>query len=187
MRLFTAFALPPDVREEVLRRQAALEALPFRRWQSPETLHLTLHFLGEVEPALVEPLAQTLGNACAGAAPFRLQLGRLGAFPSPKRPRVLWIGVEGQVDRLLALEGVMRPRLLGLGIPLEARTYHPHITLARDPLGSVALPPTMAGHDAAREWQAAELTLFQSILRRTGAVHEVLATFPLSGPPPRAR
>lgn len=193
MRLFTAFALPPDLRAEVLRRQAALKTLPFRSWQSPETLHLTLHFLGEVEAALLEPLARTLRDACADVSPFHLELGSLGAFPSRRHARVLFLGMEGQLDRLQDLAATLRPRVLALGIPLEDRPYQPHITLARNPRHAVALPEDRTQADDARTaaaslgWLASELWLFHSTLRPQGAVHEPLAAFPLSGSLPRAR
>jgi 2'-5' RNA ligase len=182
MRLFTAFELPSDVRAEVIRLQASLRELPFRRWQSPLTLHLTLHFFGAVETTLLAPLEERLRNACSDAAPFRLELGGLGAFPSLKHPRTLWLGLEGELERLVALETTLHPLVTALGIPLDARPYRPHVTLARDPLGPVAIadhrPRTLG-------WQASELVLFHSTQLRTGAVHEAIARFPLSGPHPR--
>lgn len=175
MRLFTAFEPPPAIRQELVRLQEALRFLPFRRWQSPETLHLTLHFLGEVDPRLLEPLVERLQEACRGVSAFRLELGALGAFPSRHRPRTLWVGVDG--ERLLELEAALRPLITGLGIPLEARPYSPHITLARDPLAPVTIPDL---HPRPGVWEASELVLFHSSLERSGAIHTPISRFPLA-------
>lgn len=177
MRLFTAFELPPDVRDAVTRVQADLRTLPFRRWQPAETLHLTVHFLGEVAPARLPQLEEALRDGTRGFGAFPLQLAGLGGFPSLKHPRTLWLGVGGERDRLLALEAALRPRVIQAGIPLEARRYTPHITLARNPLGEVPLPqlsPPPLG------WTASELVLFQSTLQKGGAIHTPLSRFPLA-------
>lgn len=177
MRLFTAFELSPEVKEEVLRVQAELRPLPFRRWQPEKTLHVTLHFLGEVDPALLGSLEATMREGCHGFGAVQLQLDHLGAFPSLKRPRNLWLGLAGQRDRLCALETLIRPRVTGLGIPLEDRPYTPHITLARDPLGSVVVPEVTVAPVA---WAVSELVLFESTLQRGGAIHTPLARLSLT-------
>jgi 2'-5' RNA ligase len=177
VRLFTAFELSPEVKNEVLRLQTELRPLPFRRWQPEKTLHVTLHFLGEVDPALLSSLEESLREGCHGFGAFRLQLDSLGAFPSLKRPRTIWLGVAGQRDRLHALETLIRPRVVGLGIPLEDRPYAPHITLARDPQGPVVVPEVTVPPVA---WTVSELVLFESTLQRGGAIHTPLARFSLT-------
>ncbi len=177
MRLFTAFELTPEVKEEVVHLQEELRPLPFRRWQPQRTLHVTLHFLGEVDARVRPDLEQTLRAACHGFGSFRLQLDRLGGFPSLKRPRTIWLGVAGQRDRLSALEALIRPRLVRLGIPLEARAYAPHITLARDPRSHVQVPDL---HVREIAWTVSELVLFESTLQPGGAIHTPLARFALT-------
>ena len=177
MRLFTAFELSSEVKKEVLRLQAELRPLPFRRWQPEKTLHLTLHFLGEVDPALLGSLEASMKAGCHGFGAIQLQLGPLGAFPSLKRPRNLWLSVDGQHDRLTALEALIRPRVMRLGIPLEDRRYSPHITLARDPQASVVVPEVSVLPVA---WTVSELVLFESTLQRGGAIHTPLARFSLT-------
>lgn len=176
MRLFTALELPPEVRDEVSRFQADLHALPFRRWQSVETLHVTLHFLGEVDPPMLDPLEATLRDGCRNFGAFRLHLDRLGAFPNMKRPQTLWLGIGGERERLSALEATLRPRVIAEGIPLELRRYSPHITLARNPREAFALPERAP---MPLEWTVSELVLFQSSLQPRGAIHTPLARFPL--------
>lgn len=176
MRLFTAFELPAQVIDEVCRLQEELSPLPFRRWQPVATLHLTLHFLGEVDPELLDPLEAALREGCSGFGPFQLQLDRLGAFPSLRRPRTLWLGLSGERERLSALEATLRPLVTALGIPLEDRPYSPHITLARDPLGPITLPEVVVRPLA---WQVPDLVLFHSSLQRGGAIHTPLGRFRL--------
>ena len=180
MRLFTAFELPPAVKEAVARKQDDLRSLPFKRWQSVVTLHLTLHFLGEVPPDLLPALEEALREGCRGFGSFPLRLEGLGGFPSRHRPRTIWLGVGGDLARLRELERRLRPRVTALGIPLENREYRPHITLARDPVGRVTLPdPEEQEVAPVPAWQASELVLFHSQLQRGGAVHTPLARFPL--------
>ncbi|MNK70416.1 2'-5'-RNA ligase [compost metagenome] len=176
MRLFTAFELPPDVCDELLRLQAELRPLPFRRWQPAKTLHLTLHFLGEVAPDRLDALDAELRDGSRDFGTFRLQLDRLGGFPSLKHPRTLWVGIGGEIERLAAFEAKLRPHVVAAGIPLESRRYSPHITLARDPQGSIPpldLAPNPLG------WTASELVLFQSTLQPGGAIHTPLERYPL--------
>lgn len=177
MRLFTAFELSPEVKEEVLRLQEELRPLPFRRWQPEKTLHLTLHFLGEVDPALLSSLEVSMKAGCHGFGAFQLELDQIGAFPSLKRPRTIWLSVAGQRDRLSALEAIIRPRVTVLGIPLEDRPYSPHITLARDPRDPVVVPEVTVTPVA---WTVSELVLFESTLQRGGAIHTPLARFSLT-------
>lgn len=183
MRLFTAFDFPSEVARAIALVQQDLADLPFKRWQPVSTLHLTVHFLGEVAPETLPELETALYEACAGFGEFLLQLGSLGAFPSLDRPRTLWLGVDGEVERLLALEARLRPQVAATGIALDHREYRPHITLARDPDGRVTIPPSRVSERRGLVWQAKELILFQSQLQRGGARHTPLARFPLAEPP----
>lgn len=176
MRLFTAFELPPEVRRELLRIQHDLRELPFKRWSPEATLHLTLHFLGEVPPETIPPLAADLARACRTHPPIRLALSGIGAFPSLHRPRTLWLGLGGDLEALHDLEQALRPLVQAQGIPLESRRYTPHLTLARDPDRPEPIPPVAP---APVEWQASELVLFRSQLDPRGAIHTPLERFPL--------
>ncbi|MNY51433.1 RNA 2',3'-cyclic phosphodiesterase [compost metagenome] len=121
-----------------------------------------------------------LAATCAEAAPFELALGGFGGFPHLSRARVLWVGVEGDRDRLIAIEARMREGLAGIGLAVEDRPYAPHITLAREPERS----PLLAELGdrivvSPLRWRAVEVVLFQSELRPEGAVHTVLGRYPL--------
>ena len=183
MRLFTALEFPPDVHDEIKRVQGELKRLiRSRRWQSMRQAHLTVDFLGETPEPMLEPLQAMLAETCAQASPFELALGAFGGFPNLARARVLWLGVEGERDRLVELEGHTREGLASIGLAVEERPYAPHITLAREPERSPMLTelPERLGVAPLR-WRANEVVLFQSELRPEGAVHTVLGRYPLGG------
>src|SRR5262245_61036966 len=103
-RLFVAVDLGAPVRRALERLQRELQPLARdARWVDPENAHLTLAFLGSMEETLVPALSGALGKVAAPAAPFDLRLEGGGAFGGSKKPRVLWVGVEGDVAQLQAL------------------------------------------------------------------------------------
>ncbi|MEE9201816.1 MAG: RNA 2',3'-cyclic phosphodiesterase, partial [Dehalococcoidia bacterium] len=99
LRLFVAVELPPEVREALAGLQGELRprGSPGVRWVGPEGIHLTLKFLGGVPRAQVAPVEEALRGAASGQAAFSLSLGMPGFFPHPHRPRVFWVGIEGEV------------------------------------------------------------------------------------------
>src|SRR5574341_748593 len=107
IRSFVAIELPEEVKTALasvqrdLKAQAPPKAV---RWTRPESIHLTLQFLGDVAPGQVEAVAAALRGACAGQPPFSFHLKELGVFPNPGRPRVVWIGVVEPSGALLALQ-----------------------------------------------------------------------------------
>jgi 2'-5' RNA ligase len=151
----------------------------------PENAHLTLAFLGSTEDAKVPELSKALEAVAARAGPFDLQLRGGGAFGSPKRPRVLWVGVEGDTAALHQLHGWTEAALQPLGYQPEHRDYRPHLTLARarDPRGDPTLA-RCAGALANRVLGAARidrLILFRSQPGPGGSKYTPLAEPPLSG------
>lgn len=165
MRLFTGIELTDGVRAQLVRTQAELKAQGVRaRWTNPATAHLTVHFLGERPEAEVPALVAALERACAGVAPLELAIGGLGQF----RSGVLWLGVAGDLG---PLERACR---VALGLPEER--YRPHVTLARGLEGRL---PAAEAAAAVQRMAVPALTLYHSQLLPAGAVHHVLARFPL--------
>jgi 2'-5' RNA ligase len=134
LRLFVALHLAPDLLEELSRLQAELRRLDHDgavRWVDPKGIHLTLEFLGDVAAARVPQLREALAGAQAGRrAPF-LSLGSTGAFPNLRRPRVLWVGLVEEGDRLVPLQRAVEAALSKLGFGREERPFQPHLTLGR--------------------------------------------------------
>jgi 2'-5' RNA ligase len=138
MRIFCAVDLPDDVRTQAaahisrLREAAATAASPARiSWERAEKLHLTLKFLGELEPARVEALTRAAKRAAESVENFKVTLAECGAFPPNGNPRVLWLGLRDETKRLAALHARLEEECARENFPREAHAFHPHITLAR--------------------------------------------------------
>ena len=137
VRLFVAIELGEPVIGEAV---AALRALRTRiaksnstariTWTADENLHVTLSFIGEVGPDRAEAVLGVLRDPIP-MAPFPLSLGGVAAFPDLRRPRVIVLNIDRGQDRVRALAQTVALRLLGVGVPLEGRDYHPHISLGR--------------------------------------------------------
>jgi 2'-5' RNA ligase len=177
MRLFIAIELPDDLKRELGRLKVDI---PGARWVPVDQIHLTLAFVGEVEEAAMERLTGELSRV--QAPEFQLCFSATDCFPSRRRPRVLWIGLEPN-PRLNVLVAGVRGAVLTCGIPLEERPFSPHITLARLKLS----PPGefeafLVQHKKPRlpALHIREFTLFQSRLTSLGAEHTPVRNFPLA-------
>ncbi len=126
MRLFVAIDMPEAVQE---RLGMISSGLPGARWLSSDQLHLTLHFIGEVDGAMLRHLQDALTQVSCPA--FQIGLQGVGLFPlRGKNPHTLWTGVE-KSEPLLTLHAQVASALLAAGCELEQRKYAPHVTLAR--------------------------------------------------------
>jgi RNA 2',3'-cyclic 3'-phosphodiesterase len=184
-----AVLVPADVRAalatEIERLSAQARGVA---WVAPENLHLTLKFLGGVEPARLERVSAALQTAAMDASPFEMALRGLGAFPSPTRPRVIWAGVHGGNDALATLAARVDAALSGLDFPREDRAFSAHVTLGRvrEPTRDPALTAALAA-GATRDFgrfPVAQMALMRSDLSPRGARYTALATWALarSGP-----
>ena len=181
MRLFFAVQLPAEVRERLgtalaAARRAGGDGVGFTR---VEQLHFTLAFLGETE---------RVEDACAAASgiselpEFELAIAGAGAFPSPSRPRVLWLGVSAGGPELVAVADRVCSGLRERGFDLESRPFLPHLTVGRirqrgerDARRALSAIPT---GEVARA-PVREICLMQSVLGAGGAKHSVVRAFPL--------
>jgi RNA 2',3'-cyclic 3'-phosphodiesterase len=181
VRLFFAAELPAAVRSALARLEVEDAAY---RWVNPAQLHVTLAFLGE-QPEARLPDLEAIGQAAAAASEAgRLRLGEPGGFGPRSAPRVLWIGLAGDVPALLRLHTALADRLRVAAFPVEDRPFQAHITLARRreraPSRSPApWPPRDRVRSAAIPLEA--LTLFQSRLSLRGATYIPLGQWPLGG------
>jgi 2'-5' RNA ligase len=101
------------------------------RWVRPESLHLTLKFLGEIPQERLADINQAVERGAAGISPFTFVLAELGGFPNLRRPRVLWLGVLRGQELLKKLQGQVEDRLAECGFPKEKRQFSPHLTIGR--------------------------------------------------------
>jgi 2'-5' RNA ligase len=133
LRSFIAVELPPELQQAIARETAGLRAAlprPLVRWVAPENVHLTLKFLGDVSPANLELLVDALRVEAAQHAAFEAYVGKVGAFPNPRRPRVIWVGFTAQAPLSILQRGV-EAVCTRLGYPPEDRRFIPHLTIGR--------------------------------------------------------
>ena len=184
MRLFVALEIPSAVRENLATLIAELRAADASspknkaRWVRPENLHVTLKFIGHVEADKLDAIRAALAEV-RPEQPVELRFRGLGFFPSDKRPRVFWAGIDASPN-LAPLASEIDMRLGKLGIPRETREFAPHLTLTRfDPPG-ISEKLRAARENYAREFGAlrtGEFHLIESKTRPTGAEYTRLSSF----------
>lgn len=185
LRLFVAIGLPQtlglQINEQVQHWQ---KVWPFQKWVHPADYHLTLKFLGATSPARLSPLKQVLNAAVKGIKPFSLRLGGLGYFGETRRPRILWLGVEGELEQLRQLHQRVETHLVELGYPVEKRNFRPHLTLARNYKGKNRFEFNQSGwperFNGELSWRVEELILYQSLLGQS-PMYRIMERFPLNG------
>lgn len=151
IRTFVAVPVDDAVRQAVARWQARLAAPGVDiKWVEPHNLHITLAFLGELEPAAVAEVEGAVVQACAGHRPFTLGFAGFGVFPDWRAPRVLWVGTAHGVGELTALAHSVGNALRAAGFSLGDRPYQPHLTVGRwrTPRGAHLVQAAVAGTDS---------------------------------------
>jgi RNA 2',3'-cyclic 3'-phosphodiesterase len=185
-RTFIAIELPDNVRAFLTREIARLsQALPGVRWVDPTSLHLTLAFLGELDDEVLAAAKTATLQVATPGRPFALRTGARGTFGPRSTPRVIWIGVQGEMPHLLALQETLAQRLEEAGFPREQRPYSPHLTLAKlkAPLAPEVL--TRLGtslREPRRErasWRVDGISVMKSEQARGGAQYTHLQVYPL--------
>ena len=183
IRTFVAVELPPDIKEKLAAIQADLHRLGHMdsvRWVHPESIHLTLKFLGNVPAAQIKAIGEALASACDGITPFTLTLTNLGCFPNPKRPNVIWVGVGGDLKTLQRLQEAVEAHIAPLGYPPEKRPFHPHLTLGRvkrakpEERRHIGASVTSAELDIAGQIDVTAVSLMRSDLTPSGAKYTAL-------------
>jgi len=179
MRAFIAVEFDQAIRERLAEAATRLRATSTGvKWVSPEQMHLTLKFLGEVEESAADEVAVVMAEAVAGIAPFEVRVSGLGAFPPQGAPRVVWAGLDDSANHLKRLHVRLDSGVAELGVEREGRPFTAHLTLGR-----VKDPRASQGVRAAIEREAAadfgvqrveELVLFQSVLSPSGPIYTPL-------------
>jgi RNA 2',3'-cyclic 3'-phosphodiesterase len=195
MRIFVALDIDSAIRERIQRFMEGVRGFaPEARWVRPESLHVTLKFIGEKPVEAVEQIKQALSGI--RVEPFEIVFRSYGFFPTPKSARVFWIGIESPLQ-LATLASTINETTARLGIPKEEHAFNPHLTLARgggrsgapgwrkgdapnqhfrvlqEKLAALPTPEfgTMAAH---------EFFLYESQLMRGGSRYRKIAGFPLA-------
>lgn len=193
IRSFIAIDLSPAARTALADLQNRLKPLLPRhtvRWAVPQNIHLTLHFLGDVETTVVDKIAESLATEAVTHQAFALDLVGLGCFPNSRRPRIIWVGLGGETGPLIDLHRALGQRLnQAIGFTPETRPYAPHLTIGRVKKGLPQRQLTQLGPILTREQAAVghlarltvtQVSLFQSELTPTGPIYTPLAHGPLN-------
>jgi 2'-5' RNA ligase len=183
VRTFIAVDLPREVKQQIGDIGAGLRPLSRSvRWVRPESLHLTLKFLGEISQERLPGIFTALSENLPGRASFDLVLADLGGFPNLRRPRVLWVGVEQGEEQLKGLQEMVEEAMVQCGFDRERRAFSPHLTIGRvksaqgleavlDRLPSISYRSDRIAVSAVK--------VMRSQLKPTGAEYSALQVFPL--------
>jgi RNA 2',3'-cyclic 3'-phosphodiesterase len=183
MRLFAALPITEPARGEIVKLLARLRepGWPLRLVHD-HGLHLTMKFFGEVPPARLEVIEEAVRAAAPGTGALPLQLAEVGAFPSERRPRIIWVGLDAPPS-LELLQDRLERRSEAIGFPPEGTPFRPHVTLARVREGHRLPAGALGSLDGQYEpvgFLASQLVLFESMLGRGGPHYEPRLTLELA-------
>ncbi len=185
IRAFIAIPLPREVIDQArdLQQQLRQEGLRMR-WVRPAAIHLTLKFLGDIDPNQVVDIEKAIEATANSTGPLALAAKGIGVFPTLKKVRVLWMGISGETSLLLECHQNLDVQLALMGLRQEKRRFNAHLTLARakgrlDPHRLVRCMETIGGFEAV-PFTGRQITLYQSDLKPDGAVYTRLASKDLS-------
>jgi len=135
IRAFIAMNLPESVLQLVQQIQLRLKSMGIRMtWVAPQNVHLTLKFLGDIEPADIEKIAAAISESAVQLSPLLFSARGIGVFPDLRMPRVLWLGLTGDIFRLMAFQKNLEDRLFDISQGLwkrEERHFKAHLTVGR--------------------------------------------------------
>jgi 2'-5' RNA ligase len=186
IRSFIAIELPDEIRHALAELQKHLKRdVAGVRWVEPASIHLTLKFLGNIPAEQVQAIGTAAMGVVQNEPPLRVGVSGLGAFPNPRRPRVIWLGIERDVEHLGRLQTRLEEVLEPLGFPREERAFRPHLTLGRvkDPRRPPDLTRSLADVTVPRcnSFDVHEILLYKSDLRPNGAIYTKLQHLPFAG------
>ena len=183
VRVFIAVELSDPVKAEMGKLIASIDALELRgvRTVRAEGLHLTLRFLGDVDSDVVPSIISAMETAAAESAPFELTLAGTGAFPNTATPRTLWVGMKGDLDRLVTLQRGVQSALETAGFGRSGERFSPHVTIARvrDRSPSIHRRLAAAVLNEAIPVRVDSITLMRSTPQPGGSIFTHLHTAPL--------
>jgi 2'-5' RNA ligase len=179
IRTFIALELPPSLISLLAKVQEDLQSMGLRaKWVRPENIHLTLKFLGNINPTDIDNIGGAMVDAVGEIETFNLVAEGIGVFPGIKRPRVIWMGLKGQVQLLFAMQRLLEDSLAALGYKKEKRPFKGHLTLGR--FKQSVNPNTIRrvlqefGDLTIEEFTARRVIFYKSDLKPTGAVYSQL-------------
>lgn len=181
MRLFIGIEFPGEIVNELLKAQIQIRSQAKRgRFVDKANLHLTLQFLGDVPVQEIGAIEQALGKTAKSHNPFSLWLTQAGCFGDSNPYRVIWVGIGGDMQKLLCLKQDIATSLAALGILQEKKPFHPHITLGRDvDLPGEALVDRYRNCIAKSPFQVTRFSLIESLVEKGKRIYRPLYLFTL--------
>ncbi|TET17784.1 MAG: RNA 2',3'-cyclic phosphodiesterase [Dehalococcoidia bacterium] len=191
IRSFIAIELPDELKLELIQLEARLklDKQPWVKWVNPDSIHLTLKFLGNIAVDRTGEITRAMEEAVQGIPPFHLKVKELGVFPNLRRVQVAWVGISGEVDKLSQLQKGIESNLTPLGFAPESRPFTPHLTLARlrdqaslderQRFGQLIASTTF---EAAYTIEVDAISLIRSQLTREGAIYSRISLVGLKEP-----
>jgi 2'-5' RNA ligase len=183
IRAFIAFELPNELIGHVSGLLDQLRSYSLKiRWVKPHHLHLTLKFLGNISESRIDPIKRLIQEVAKGGGPIRLFSHRIGIFQSLRKPRVLWLGLEGDVNEIWRIRQDLENRLAEIGFQRESRPFRMHLTLGRfkekvkPHLGELERLLREMEPVRSPEFRLIQMTFFQSSLTPSGPVYTKLST-----------
>ena len=179
IRTFIAVELPQGIQDRLGCLQSDFKAsMPDVRWTKYSNIHLTLKFLGDVQISRIDKVSEALQEVAVKFSPFTMNLAGMGAFPNPRRPRIVWVGVEKGVNELVEMANSIEGSMKRLGFPREKRRFSPHLTVGR--IRRLTNPAAMTeALDKARvgelgEFTVGRISLIKSQLDPAGSIYTIL-------------
>lgn len=179
-RAFIAIDLPSSIRSSLGETQEILKSFGLRaKWVRPQNIHLTLKFLGNIDSDDVDKIIAAMTLTANDFKGVSLSAKEIGVFPGIRRPRVIWAGLNGQLEILQNLQQTLDGHLADLGFAKETRSFKGHLTLGRVKARIAAVRMKTAldqlkGFES-ESFETREIILFKSELRPTGAVYTKVA------------
>ena len=184
IRTFICIAIPESIKSRIGKLQETLQQTKAQiSWTKPPNIHLTVKFLGGVEASRLDRVSQALERAANGIGPFEVEIGGAGCFPSPRSPRVLWVGVSNASEELQKLYSNIEDELSRRGFERENRKFSPHLTIGRirAPHNSPRVAEALiASGFESESFTATEVLLMRSDLKPTGSIYTPQAIIRLS-------
>ena len=184
IRTFISVDLSKEIRNIAHDLKPTVMANPsVVKWVIEDNIHLTLRFIGPTAPGEVEKIKELLSDIGRRHADFSLIISGVGCFPKKERPRVLWLGVGGEVEALISLVADINSGMVGLGYPGDERNYSPHVTIGKIRYPQKVTPDVteyLNANYAPVEIPVTKVRLYRSDTLPSGAVYSLLGTHQLA-------
>lgn len=183
IRTFICIEVPETIKQRIAILQQDLRRSDAQiSWVKPSNIHLTLKFLGDVPASKVEGIQLAVERAASSLEEFEIEVGSAGCFPTPRNPRVLWVGLTDLPDSLKQLHASIEAELAREGFPRESKRFSPHLTIGRvrAPKGAARVAEDLIARGFEPEqFRAREVIVMRSDLNSKGSIYTPLATIHL--------